>query len=117
MNDTVQSRVASLLSVAAGGWLLISPLFISISGPELVNTYIVGGIIAAAALIQLLWENTLPSWVNALAAAWLAISTLVFSMSGAALWSALIAAAVAFVLAVWDGIEVDQVMQKHVHAH
>ena len=117
MDHVTQWRVASVLAVAVGVWLLVSPLFIAMTGTILINTLVVGGIITLAGLAQLIWENTIPSWVSGIAAVWLMVSAVVFSVSGAALWSQLIAAAAAFLLAAWDGFEVDQVSQQHVHAH
>ena len=113
MNSVTQSRIASALTAAVGVWLLVSPLFISISGNALISQLIVGGVIAVAGLVQIVWENTIPSWVNAAAAIWLIISTFLFSASTAAVWSAVIAAAATLVLATWDGIEVDQLSREH----
>lgn len=113
MDNVMQTRVASVLTVVVGAWLLISPLFISITGAALVSTLIVGAIVVVAGAVQAFWESTFPSWVSGLAALWMAISTISFGMSGALLWSTLVAAAATFLLAVWDGIEVDQVAQRH----
>lgn len=116
MDNVMQTRVASVLTAIVGIALLFSPLFVTITGGALVSTFIAGGILTLAGVIQYFWENTIPSWVSGLTAAWLAISAVVFSMSGALLWTTIAAAAVAFLLAVWDGVEVDQVAQKH-HVH
>ena len=118
MNNVMQTRIASLLTAVVGVWLLISPLFIAITGGALVSTFIVGGILVAAGIVQFFWENTVPSWVSGLTAIYMAVSAVAFSMSGGVLWSTLAAAAAAFLLALWDGAEVDQVIQQHhVHAH
>src|SRR6266436_6448443 len=103
MNDITQSRVASMLAVATGAWLLLSPLIISVSGASLVNQMIIGGIITVAGLVQLFWVNTVPSWVTGLAAVELFIAAFVFTASAAAVWSQVILAAITFVLATWDG--------------
>lgn len=113
MDDVMQTRVASVLTAVVGVALLFSPLFVTITGGALVSTFIAGGILAVAGVVQFFWENTIPSWVSGLTAAWLAISAVVFSMGGALLWTTLVAAAVAFLLAMWDGVEVDQVSQRH----
>jgi len=116
MNDTMQTRVASLLTAAIGVWLLFSPLFIGITGGALISTFITGGILVLAGAVQYFWENTLPSWVGGATAIWMAVSAVVFSMSGALVWSTLAAAAAAFILAMWDGVEVEHVVQRH-HVH
>jgi len=116
MDDIAQSRVASAITIVFGVWLLVSPIFINLTGGALVSTLITGAIVAIAGVVQLFWENTIPSWVNGLAAVWLLIATIVFGMTGAQVWSELVSAIVIFVAATWDGIEVDQVHQRHVHA-
>lgn len=116
MDDVMQTRIASVLTAIVGIALLFSPLFMTITGGALISTYIAGGILTLAGVVQFFWENTIPSWVSGLTAAWLAISAVVFSMGGALLWTTIVAAAVAFLLAVWDGVEVDQVAQRH-HVH
>lgn len=116
MDNVMQTRVASVLTIAVGIALLFSPLFVTITGGALVSTFITGGVLAIAGIVQIFWENTIPSWVSGLAAVWLAVSAVVFTMSGALLWTTLVAAAAAFILAMWDGVEVDQVAQHH-HVH
>lgn len=116
MNDIMQTRIASVLTAAVGVALLFSPLFVTITGGALISTFIAGGTLTLAGVVQFFWENTIPSWVSGLTAVWLAISAVVFSMSGTLLWTTLVAAAAAFLLAMWDGVEVDQVAQRHVHA-
>ena len=116
MNDVMQTRVASVLTAVVGAWMLVSPLFISITGRALISTLVVGGILVVAGIVQYFWENTIPSWVSGLTAVWLAVSTIVFQLSGALLWSSLIAALATFFLAIWNVLEVDQVAEQH-HAH
>ena len=116
MDDVMQTRIASILTAVVGIALLFSPLFITITGGALISTYIVGGILALAGIVQFFWENTLPSWVSGLTAVWMAVSAVIFSMGGALLWTTLVAAAAALLLAMWDGVEVDQVSQRH-HVH
>jgi|SRR5579883_2236812 len=117
MNNVMQTRVASVLIAAVGIWLLVSPLFIATTGGALISTLAVGGVLGLAGIVQFFWENAIPSWVSGLAAAWLAVSAVVFSMDSALLWSTGLAAAATFLLALWDGIEVDQVAQEHAHVH
>jgi len=116
MNNVMQKRIASSLTAIIGVALLVSPLFVSITGGALISTFIVGGVLVLAGMVQVFWDNILPSWVSGLAAAWLLLSAIVFTMSGALLWVTLAAAAGAFILALWDGIEVDLVQQQHHHA-
>ena len=116
MNDVSQSRLASMLTVAVGAWLIVSPLFLTVNGAALVNVMIVGAIIALAGLLQLVWDTTMPSWVSALAAVWLAMSAFIFSAGTAFVWSTVLSAVAVFALAVWDGIEVNHMQhdrQRH----
>lgn len=116
MNNRSQSRIASVLTMAVGAWLLLTPLVISMSGAALVSMMITGGVFVVVGLVQLFWMNTLPSWVSGIAALWLFVSAFVFSTSTAAAWNEAISAIVAFVLAVWDGFEVGEVEHEH-HLH
>lgn len=113
MQSLSQSRLASVLTMLVGVWLIISPLFISITGGALTNILIIGAIIALAGLVQLVWTgSTLPSWVSALAAIWLFIAAFAFSVGSAVAWNEVISAIVAFILSTWDGMEVSQVRHR-----
>lgn len=113
MDNQDQSRFASTLTLLVGAWLLVSPLFISMTGGVLTSTLITGGIIALAGLVQLFWTNPLPSWIAAAAAVWLVISAFVFDMSVGAGWSTVISAVIAFGLAAWDGMESNVAQRQH----
>lgn len=114
MNDEAQSKTASVLSIIAGIWLALSPIWISISGAGAVwSLYIVAGIFILFGLIQLFTESTLPSWIVALAAVWLFMSAFALSVSSAAAWNQAITAVVAFILATWDGVEISHVHNRH----
>jgi len=113
MADKMQSRLASALTIAAGIWLLLSPLAISLSGAALVSLYITAGIITAAGLIQLFWVNTLPSWLISMAAVWLFISAFAFTVRTAVTWNEAIISVFIFVLATWDGVEVSHFRREH----
>jgi len=109
----MQSRIASALTAIVGVWLMLSPIFISISGAALVSLLITGAVMIVFGLVQLATENTLPSWINALAAIWLFISALSFSVSAAVVWNQVVFAVIAFALAIWDGSEVSEVHRLH----
>lgn len=110
MESLSQSRLASVLTLLVGIWLIISPLFISITGGALTNILIVGAIIALSGLVQYFWTgSTLPSWVSAIASVWLFIAAFAFSVSTGMAWNEAISAVVAFILATWDGVEVSQI--------
>lgn len=108
MDTKMQSQLAGILTAVVGLWLLMTPLFITMSGGALVNILVVGALIAFAGLVELFWKNTLPSWLGAVAAVWLFVSILLFDMSANAAWNMAISAIIAFVLSVWDGAEVSQ---------
>lgn len=117
MNEVSQSRLASVLTIAVGAWLMASPLFITVSGAAMANVLIIGAVVALAGLVQLIWNNTAPSWISAFAAIWLVVSAFIFNADAAFVWSTVIAAVIAFALAVWDGVEIDHIQhgkQPHV---
>lgn len=116
MERLSQSRLASVLTIILGAWVMISPVFISITGGALTSLLIAGGVMIVFGLIQLAWKNSLPSWVNALAAVWLCISAFTFTVSTAVVWNQVISAIIAFVLATWDGAEISEVQHMH-HTH
>ncbi len=114
MDAKVQSITASVLEVIVGAWVMLVPVFTSVTGGMLTSILITGGLIALAGLVQLFWENILPSWVDAVAAIWLAASVYVFSgVSTAVKWNVVIAAAVTLILAIWDVAEVSQTQHLH----
>lgn len=111
MNDVAQSRTASILTALLGLWLVLSPIWISLTGGALVSLFITGGVMIFFGLVQLFTENSLPSWIVGLAAVWLFISAFGFSaVSSAVTWNEAISAIAAFVLSIWDGMEI-----THVH--
>ena len=117
MERLSQSRLASSLTVILGAWLMLSPIFISITGAALTSLLITGAVMIVFGLVQLFWENSLPSWVNAVAAVWLFISAFTFTVSTAVVWNQVIFGIIAFVLAVWDGAEMGEVHRlRHTHA-
>ena len=116
MERLAQSRVASVLIIAVGAWMLITPLVISMTGAALVNILITGAVIALVGLIQLPWMNALPSWLNIVAAVWLFVSAFAFTMSTGAAWNQAVFAVIVFLLAVWDGAEMSEVQREH-HLH
>lgn len=113
MDSTTKSRYASALTVLVGLWAMLVPAFTPVTGGAFANILIVGGVITLAGLVQLFWENTLPSWVNGIAAAWLFISAFTFNVSTAVAWNMALAAIAAFLLALWDGVEISQ--SHHMH--
>ena len=119
MKDIDQSRTASILTLIAGLWVAISPLFISVSSSLLPSVIVLGVIIAIAGLVQTFWENTLPSWVSGIAAVLLFIAAFITGTASiAAMWNMIIAAIVVFALAVWDEVEISHfITEKHSHQH
>jgi hypothetical protein len=114
MDDVAQSRTASVLSIAGGVWLALSPIWISLTGAgQFWSLYIVAGIFILFGLIQLFTDNVLPSWIIALASVWLFISAFSLGTSTAAAWNQAITAIVVFFLSIWDGVEVDHVHRRH----
>lgn len=117
MERLSQSRLASSLTVILGAWVMLSPLFISITGAALTSLLITGAVMILFGLVQLFWDNSLPSWINALAAVWLFVSAFTFTVSDAVVWNQVITAVIVFALAVWDGAEIGEVSRmRHTHA-
>lgn len=118
MNDRTQTVVASILTVAAGAWLLLTPLFTSVTDAALTNMLLVGGAIALLGAVQAFWVNALPSWLNGLVAIWAFVSAFAIDMSTAASWNLAVVGVVTFLLAIWDSFEVSQVERRfHAHVH
>ena len=113
MERLAQSRLASALTALVGVWLMLSPIFISVSGAALVSLLITGAVMIVFGLVQLATENVLPSWINALAAIWLFLSALSFTVSTAVVWNQIVFAVIAFALALWDGTEMREVHRLH----
>lgn len=106
MKTRDQSRLASLLTLLVGIWVVLSPMWISVSGGALASVIITGLVIVAASIAQYFWSSVAPSWIMGLAAVWLFLSTLVYTISADAAWSQILAAIAVAALAVWDGVEV-----------
>jgi hypothetical protein len=116
MAEKRQSIFASIIILLIGVWLILSPIWVVLSGGATASTIITGIIIALAGLVQLFWEVTVPSWISALAAIWLFISAFAYSVGTGAMWSLLVSAVAVFFLSYWDGIEVSQLQHRHGHA-
>ncbi|MCX6728381.1 MAG: hypothetical protein NTV39_01265 [Candidatus Saccharibacteria bacterium] len=118
MEDIDQSRTASVLTIIAGLWIALSPFVISVSGFALYSVIVLGAIIAVAGVVQLLWENTLPSWISGAASVLLFLLAIApMSLGVSAVWNMLISAIVVFVLAVWDEIEVAHYVSEGRRSH
>jgi hypothetical protein len=110
-----QSRFASVVMLLVGIWVAISPIWVSVTGGAQTSVIITGIVIALCGLAQYFWRSTLPSWIAGLAAIWLFLSTFGYDVSTAATWNQVIFAIVTFVLAFWDGVEVNQVQHHTPH--
>lgn len=107
MKDIDQSRTASILTLIAGIWIAASPIFIPVAGGLFVSMIILGAVIALAGLVQIFWENILPSWISGIAAVLLFIAAFITgTASAAAMWNMIISAIAVFALAVWDEVEI-----------
>jgi hypothetical protein len=113
MKDVTQTRIASVLTAALGVWLLLSPIFIETTGGALVSALIAGSILTLAGIVEFFWENTVPSWISGLTATWMAMSIAVFGMVDALFWNTVLVALAALTVAVWDGVEVGRVAERH----
>ena|GEM_PF-513305 len=107
------SRVASILTVALGIWVMLSPIWLAMTGGALTSVLISGGVLIVLGLTQIFWENSLPSWLNVVASIWLFITAFLFLMGINASWSTALAGIVGFILSVWDGSEMSEVQRLH----
>lgn len=112
MKDITQVRSASVATILLGGWLMLSPIWISITGWALASVIAVGAFMALMGLIQMFTDNFLPSVLVILSVIWLAISAYAFDVSSSVVWNQVVSAIVGFGLATWDSFEAD-----HVHQH
>lgn len=117
MKTRNQSRLASVLSLLVGIWVVLSPIWTSLSGGALASTIITGIVIMAASVAQYFWNNVVPSWIMGLAAVWLLISTMLYAVSAAAAWSQILSAIAVAVLAYWDALEVTHLQSSDKHHH
>jgi hypothetical protein len=108
MKHLDQVRIASLLTALLGVWILISPIFISVTGAALVNTLVVGAVLTGLGIMQLFIHNSVPSWVNGFAGMWLVVSAFVFSVSSDMAANMIISGLVGVILALWDTNEVEE---------
>lgn len=108
-----QSRLASVLSLLVGLWVLLSPIWVTVSGAAFVSVIIVGIIMIIAAATQLFLDNTVPSWINGVLAVWLLLSAFIFGVGSAATTSQVISAVLAFIFAYWYGMEVNELHTVH----
>lgn len=79
-----QIRIASVINVLAGLWILFSPFFLNgYSGPAMGNNVIVGGLIVINALPRYFgaYDSASPSWLNAVLGIWLCFSPWAFGLS------------------------------------
>jgi hypothetical protein len=113
MKDVTQSRFAGGGIILLGLWLVLSPIWISMTGWMLASTLILGGFITLMGATQMFTENTMPSWLVGLAAALLCAAAFSFDASSNAQWSAVASASAAVLLALWDGVEVYQIHSHH----
>ncbi len=89
---------ARWLNLALGIWLFISAFIWQHTLAAQTNTWILGVIIALAALLAIVWMPTF-RWVNTAAAVWLFFSTLaIVHMHSGTVWNNLIVAVVVFVI-------------------
>jgi len=112
METRNQSRLASSLSLLVGVWIILSPIWIAMSGGAFASVIITGIVIVAASIVQYFWSNVVPSWIMGLAAAWLLLSTVIYDISAVAAWSQILSAVAVAVLAYWDWAEVSQLQRS-----
>lgn len=91
--------------------MILSPIWLQMSGGATTSAIITGAIIVVFSAIQYFWENSLPSWITGAAAVWAFISVFILTMSGGAALSMILSAVAVFLISLWDGAEVDAIEQ------
>lgn len=117
MKTRNQSRIASLLALLVGLWVVLSPIWISVSDGTLANVIIIGIVVIAASIVQYFWNSVVPSWVMGLAAVWSLISVMIYDMSIVAVWSHILSAIAVGILAYWGWAEMSQRPSDDRHHH
>lgn len=110
-------KVASILEILAGIWLIIAPFVLNFSDTSaaLWNSIIIGVVVAFLAGTRATEEGnkvTWPSWVNLILAVWLILTPFMFAFTdvGMAYGNTLIFGIVVAVLAVWSLITTPKMM-------
>ena len=115
MNTERQIQTASIAMIALGAWVALSPLYIAVEGNALVSMMVVAALMAVFGLAQLFVRSTLPSLLGAVLGMWLIASPFVFSVSTEAMINMVIVGFVTFLVALWDGAEVNARHDTFVH--
>ncbi len=106
-------RTASVITMIVGVWLVISPLFISITGGALVNQLVIGAIFFVLGVAQMVSRNTVASWLTGIAAIWIIASAFVLNLSTGSIWNEAVTGLVALAMAIWDGQAVTRLNASH----
>lgn len=106
MKNRDQSRIASLITLLVGVWVLLSPIWVSVAGGAFVSIIITGAVIIVASIVQYFIVNSLPSWIVGAASLWLLLSAIVFNVGATAGWSQILSAVVGLLGAYWEGFEI-----------
>lgn len=108
---TDKSKIAGSISLVAGLWLAG---YASMTGLGfLSNLFIVGAVIALAALVELFSVESIKfvSWINGLLGAWLLISPMFLAgLTIGAMWNSVILGLIVLGVAIWTGVSSSSTM-------
>ena len=109
----LQINFASSLLMLLGAWVMLVPLFTSVSGGTLWVQEITGVAFLVFGAIQMAVESTIPSWITAIAAIALLVMPFAVTTNTTVFWNELVVGVAALVFSAFDGYEVAQDQLQH----
>lgn len=108
LSDRLAAQWRDVVNLVLGIWIVVSPWALGFAGEQLAawNAYIVGVIVAVAALAALVEFHRWEEWVNVVLGAWLVISPWVLGVAAvsALLWNQIVVGIVVAGLAIWTAL-------------
>lgn len=95
--------IASMVTVAAGLWLVISTLLFQLSGTIFWSQLISGALLIMIGGSEFYTRVRWTSWAAGAVGIWLVVSSFMLDTSAAVFWNAMVVSLIVFVMAIWDG--------------
>lgn len=120
LKDRLARQWRDIVNLVLGVWIVISPWTLGFAAEQAAawNAYIVGVIIAVAALAALVNFHKWEEWVNVVLAAWLIVSPWALGTAAlsALMWNQIIVGLVIGALAIWSSVaghEPERLAKQH----
>lgn len=120
LKDRLARQWRDIVNLVLGVWIVISPWTLGFAAEQTAawNAYIVGVIIAVAALAALVNFHKWEEWVNVVLAAWLIVSPWALGTAAlsALVWNQVIVGLVIGALAIWSSVaghEPERLAEQH----